>query len=58
MYLLVRHWNKKDKKVKVRFWDAKFLGHATTRNIYENFMEATAKLDSSKFKFQLMVQGM
>lgn len=29
MCVLVRYWDKKDKEVTVRFWDAKFLGHAT-----------------------------
>ena len=32
----------------MRFWDAKFLGHTTSKDIYDNFIEATKKLDPSK----------
>ena len=41
-------WTKKDKEVKVRFWDTNFLGHATARDIHKYFMEVSAQSDSFK----------
>lgn len=41
-------WTKKDKEVKVRFWDTKFLGPATARDIHKYFMEVSAQSDSFK----------
>ena len=56
MDLLIRYWDTVDQEVKVRFWDAKFLGHATHQDLLATFNEATGSLNMSKM-IQLSMDG-
>ena len=53
---LIRYWDTVDQEVKVRFWDAKFLGHATHQDLLATFNEATGSLNMSKM-IQLSMDG-
>ena len=33
MDLLLRYWDNHDQQVKVRYWDSKFLGHTTNKDL-------------------------
>ena len=56
MDLLIRYWDTVDQEVKVRFWDVKFLGHATHQDLLATFNEATGSLNMSKM-IQLSMDG-
>ena len=44
----IRFWSQEAKQVEVRYWDSQFLGHATSRDLLENFSKSLVVLDLSK----------
>ena len=56
MDLMIRYWGDGDKKVKVRFWDSRFHGHATYADLLENFNDAVTCLNLSKM-FHVSMDG-
>ena len=49
MDLNVTYWDTETDKVKVLYWDSRFLGHTACSNILSQFSIATEKLDPAIF---------
>ena len=56
MDLLVRYFDSLDEKVKVRFYDSRFLGHATHLDLMKNFQDALKDLNPNHM-FQISMDG-
>ena len=48
MDVIIRYWGNVDMEVKVRFWNASMLGHATNIDLLEHFKASISTLDSTK----------
>ena len=48
MDFFMRYWDNNARKVKVRFFDSRFLGHTTHQDLLHNFDDALKDVDSSK----------
>ena len=56
MDYLLRYWDNIAKRVKVRFWNSSYLGHATHRDLLEGFNSSASNLHLSKM-IQLSMDG-
>ena len=56
MELMVRYWDINWNKVKVRYWNSKFLGHTTHTDLLHHFNDAFSGLDMSKM-IQVSMDG-
>ena len=56
MDLLLRYWDNHDQQVKVRYWDSKFLGHTTNKDLLIEFNKSVDIIDLSKI-IQVSMDG-
>ena len=56
MDILIRYFHHVEDRVKVRYLDSKFFGHATHQDFFIQFMQALFKLDNNKI-FQVSMDG-
>ena len=47
MDLVVRYWDSLDERVKVRYWDSKFLGHTANTDLLKAFLSSIEDIDLS-----------
>ena len=56
MDILIRYFDHVENRVKVRYLDSKFFGHATHQDLFIQFMQVLFKLDTNKI-FQVSMDG-
>ena len=56
MDLLLRYWDNHDQQVKARYWDSKFLGHTTNKDLLIEFNKSVDIIDLSKI-IQVSMDG-
>ena len=56
MDLVLRYWDPVDLRVKVRYWDSKFLGHSCHLDLLKHYNDAIMNFDSSKI-IQVSMDG-
>ena len=48
MDVLIRYFDSVDRKVKMRYFDSRFLGHSTHRDLFDQYKIAVQGLDDCK----------
>ena len=58
MDINIRFWSKAKKEACVRFFDSKFLGHATANDLLASFNEIINTIDSGNKMIQISMDGL
>ena len=56
MELLLKYFDTLENKIKLRYWDSRFLGHASHQDLLKNFFDSTISFDPNRL-FQTSMNG-